>query len=222
MAFAFTAATVWLNVSAAHGDVTGMVMHAAMPVLFITFIEAVRHAIRRRAGIAAGTVREGVPVARWLLAPFSTFRLWRRMVLWQITSYPRALTAEQRRRHALALLESHYGRKWKARAPADVVWMLSDGVMLDQALARVTELTAPKPAPEPVPEPAPRPQRRKAPPKKTQRVPRSVATDNEARALAIIDAEPGITGAELARRLGISSRQGQRLLSRLASPAPTS
>ncbi|SPT58874.1 DUF2637 domain-containing protein [Actinomadura madurae] len=222
MAFAFTAATVWLNVSAAHGDVTGMVMHAAMPVLFITFIEAVRHAIRRRAGIAAGTVREGIPVARWLLAPFSTFRLWRRMVLWQITSYPRALTAEQRRRHALALLESHYGRKWKARAPADVVWMLSDGVMLDQALARVTELTAPKPAPEPVPEPAPRPQRRKAPPKKTQRVPRSVATDNEARALAIIDAEPGITGAELARRLGISSRQGQRLLSRLASPAPAS
>ncbi len=63
-AFAFTAATVWLNVSAAHGDVTGMVMHAAMPVLFITFIEAVRHAIRRRAGIAAGTVREGIPLRR--------------------------------------------------------------------------------------------------------------------------------------------------------------
>ncbi|MEO3829513.1 DUF2637 domain-containing protein [Actinomadura sp. B10D3] len=222
MAFAFTAATVWLNVSAAHGDVTGMVMHAAMPVLFITFIEAVRHAIRRRAGIAAGTVREGIPVARWLLAPFSTFRLWRRMVLWQITSYPQALTAEQRRRHALALLESHYGRKWKARAPADVVWMLSDGVMLDEALARVTELTAPKPAPEPERKPEPEQPQRKAPAKKTQRVPRSVATDNEARALAIIDAEPGITGAELARRLGISSRQGQRLLSRLASPAPTS
>ncbi|TDD73981.1 DUF2637 domain-containing protein [Actinomadura darangshiensis] len=213
MAFAFTAATVWLNVSAAHGDVTGMVMHAAMPVLFITFIEAVRHAIRRRAGIAAGTVREGIPLARWLLAPFSTFRLWRRMVLWQITSYPQALVAEQRRRHALALLDAHYGRKWKTKAPADVVWMLADGVMLDQALARVTELTAPKPAPKPAPQP-------KAPPKK--RVPRSVATDNEARALSIIDAEPGITGAELARRLEISPRQGQRLLSRLATPAPTS
>ncbi|TMR32101.1 MarR family transcriptional regulator [Actinomadura geliboluensis] len=49
-----------------------------------------------------------------------------------------------------------------------------------------------------------------------------MATDNEARALAIIDAEPGITGAELGRRLNISSRQGQRLLSRLSSPAPTS
>ena len=194
MAFAFTAATVWLNISAAHGDVTGMVMHAAMPVLFITFIEAVRHAIRRRAGIAAGTVREGVPIARWLLAPFSTFRLWRRMVLWQITSYPDALQAEQRRRHALALLDDHYGRKWKSKAPADVIWMLKDGVMLDQA-----------------------------PPKqKKASVPRSVATDNEARALAIIDAEPGITGAELGRRLNISSRQGQRLLSRLSSPAPTS
>lgn len=218
MAFAFTAATVWLNVSAAHGDATGMVMHAAMPVLFVTFIEAVRHAIRRRAGIAAGTVREGIPLARWLLAPFSTFRLWRRMVLWQITSYPQALAAEQRRRHALALLGEHYGRKWKSRAPADVVWMLRDGVMLDQALARVTELTAPKPA---APEPAPR----KAPPKRkpsSRPIPRSVATDNEARALSIIDAEPGITGAELGRRLNISSRQGQRLLSRLARPAPAS
>ncbi|MEV0661008.1 DUF2637 domain-containing protein [Actinomadura luteofluorescens] len=238
MAFAFTAATVWLNVSAAHGDPTGMVMHAAMPVLFITFIEAVRHAIRRRAGIAAGTVREGVPLARWLLAPFSTFRLWRRMVLWQITSYPHALTAEQRRRHALALLDAHYGRKkWRTRAPADVVWMLHDGVMLDQALARVTELTAPKPEPvaetPPAETPAPRRPAQKAPPRKpptqkapsekapAQKAPRGVATDNEARALAILDAEPGITGAELARRLDISSRQGQRLLSRLNRPAPT-
>src|SRR5690606_33950891 len=154
-----------------------MVMHAAMPVLFITFIEAVRHAIRRRAGIAAGTVREGVPVARWLLAPLSTFRLWRRMVLWQITSYPDALRAEQRRRHALALLDDHYGRKWKSKAPADVVWMLRDGVMLDQALDRVTALTAPpEPAapPRPAPaKPAPAAKRKKPP------VPRSVATDNE-------------------------------------------
>ncbi|TQM70984.1 uncharacterized protein DUF2637 [Actinomadura hallensis] len=223
MAFAFTGATVWLNVSAAHGDATGMVMHAAMPVLFITFIEAVRHAVRRRAGIAAGTVREGVPVARWLLAPVSTFRLWRRMVLWQITSYPRALTAEQRRRRALALLTEHYGRKWKSKAPADVVWMLSDGVMLDEALARVTEITAPKQdPPEQAPEPAP--PRRGAPRRKAARpqAPRGVATDNEARALAIIHAEPGITGAELGRRLGISSRQGQRLLSRLTRPAPAS
>ncbi|NDU71304.1 DUF2637 domain-containing protein [Actinomadura sp. DSM 109109] len=235
-AFAFTAATVWLNVSAAHGDPAGMVMHAAMPVLFITFVEAVRHAVRRRAGIAAGTVREGVPLARWLLAPFSTFRLWRRMVLWQITSYPRALTAEQRRRHALALLDGHYGRKWKTRAPADVVWMLTDGVMLDQALDRVTELTTPKP--EPVEEAPPAKERApsepvaeaaaEAPPARSPRrpaprrsAPRGVATDNEARALAILHAEPGITGAELARRLGVSARQGQRLLSRLNRPAPT-
>ncbi|TDB92592.1 DUF2637 domain-containing protein [Actinomadura sp. 7K534] len=218
MAFAFTGATVWLNVSAAHGDATGMVMHAAMPILFITFIEAVRHAIRRRAGIAAGTVREGIPVARWLLAPWSTFRLWRRMVLWQITSYPRALTAEQRRRHALALLSEHYGRKWRTKAPADVVWMLSDGVMLDEALARVTELTAPKPEKEKAPPPRKAPQRKPA----RRQPPRSVATDNEARALAIIDAEPDITGTELGRRLDISTRQGQRLLSRLTRPAPAS
>ena len=35
-------------------------------------------------------------------------------------------------------------------------------------------------------------------------------------------AEPDITGAELGRRLNMSSRQGQRLLSRLSSPAPAS
>jgi len=55
----------------------------------------------------------------------------------------------------------------------------------------------------------------------SEKAPRGVATDNEARALAILDAEPGITGAELARRLDVSSRQGQRLLSRLNRPAPT-
>src|SRR5690606_26600463 len=64
MAFAFTGATVWLNVSAAHGDATGMVMHAAMPVLFITFIEAVRHAVRRRAGPRGRPRRPLAPRAR--------------------------------------------------------------------------------------------------------------------------------------------------------------
>ncbi|WP_067450452.1 DUF2637 domain-containing protein [Actinomadura macra] len=283
MAMAFTGATVWLNVSAAHGDPAGVVMHAAMPVLFVTFVEAVRHAIRRRAGIAAGTVREGIPVARWLLAPFSTFRLWRRMVLWQITSYPRALVAEQRRRHALALLRDRYGRGWKRQAPADVVWMLSDGVMLDQALARVTELTTPAAMPKPSPrqhlEVSPTPlEAQAAPPAVTRtdirpspqndakagtrpaaqaaqaverREPRLAArpprppvgrpaqppgraptapqqqdgpttttAGTEARAQIILAAEPGITGAELGRRLQLSPRQGQRLLNRLTRPAP--
>ncbi|QXJ23109.1 DUF2637 domain-containing protein [Actinomadura graeca] len=249
MAMAFTGATVWLNVSAADGDPAGVVMHAAMPVLFVTFVEAVRHAIRRRAGIAAGIVREGIPIARWLLAPFSTFCLWRRMVLWQITSYPRALVAEQRRRHALALLRDRYGRTWKRQAPADVVWMLSDGVMLDQALARVTEIMTPppppapshppdprpaQPTPHPVPEdkPPPAPQsgprppaqapsgRQTAPPPTRASALTTTTAGTEARAQIILAAEPGITGAELGRRLQLSPRQGQRLLNRLTRPTP--
>ena len=64
-------------------------------------------------------------------------------------------------------------------------------------------------------------QKTSSPKAPSEKAPRGVATDNEARALAILDAEPGITGAELARRLDVSSRQGQRLLSRLNRPAPT-
>ncbi len=201
MAFAFTAATVWLNVSAAHGDITGMVMHAAMPILFITFIEAVRHAIRRRAGIAAGTVREGVPTARWLLAPFSTFRLWRRMILWQITSYPDALQAEQRRRHALALLDDHYGRKWK-RKPGRHHLDAQRWRNARPGLTRVTDLTTPEPPPRHRLRPSPRPHRsrRSRPSPKRRNRQRGPSP-------ALIDAEPNITGAELGRRLNISSRQ---------------
>lgn len=41
------------------------------------------------------------------------------------------------------------------------------------------------------------------------------AATNEARALRILAEEPGITGAELARRLDLGPRTGQRLLKRL-------
>lgn len=141
-ALAFTAATVWLNVSAAHGDPAGIIAHAAMPTLFILFVEAVRHAVRMRTGMVTGTRRDGIPFVRWLLAPLSTWAIWRRMVLWQVTSYPLALATEQRRRHAITLLRTLFGERWKKGAPADVVWMLKSGVMLDVAYDRVSELVS--------------------------------------------------------------------------------
>jgi hypothetical protein len=68
-AWAFIAATVYLNIAAAHGNPVAAVMHAAMPVLFITVIEGIRHLIRQLTGLATGTRIERIPLSRWLLAP---------------------------------------------------------------------------------------------------------------------------------------------------------
>ncbi|GAA2731531.1 DUF2637 domain-containing protein [Actinocorallia aurantiaca] len=118
IAWAYIAGTVIVNVTAAAGDLAGMITHAAMPVLFITVTEGVRHQIRQRAGLAAGTRREKIPASRWLLAPVSTLLLWRRMVLWQITSYPKGLVLEQERLVAVSRLQQTHGRfRWRWKAP---------------------------------------------------------------------------------------------------------
>ncbi|GAA1276868.1 hypothetical protein Psi02_00050 [Planotetraspora silvatica] len=118
VAWAFIAATVVLNVAAAQGDPIAGVMHAAMPVLFITVIEGVRHLIRRWVGLATGSRRERVPLTRWLLSPISSFLLWRRMVLWNVTSYPRGLQLEYLHLHAISTLRQEHGRwLWRWRAP---------------------------------------------------------------------------------------------------------
>jgi hypothetical protein len=117
-AWAFIAATVYLNITAARGDATAAIMHAAMPLLFITVIEGVRHLIRQATGLANGTRIEPIPIARWLLAPRSSFLLFRHMVLWHITSYRQGLALEYRRRQAIACLRENYGRHlWRRRAP---------------------------------------------------------------------------------------------------------
>ncbi|HEX5403057.1 MAG TPA: hypothetical protein VFX16_12225 [Pseudonocardiaceae bacterium] len=60
-------------------------------------------------------------------APWRTALLWRRMVLWQITSYRTAVDLELETRHVVALLRLRYGRGWRRRAPGDVVWDVADG-----------------------------------------------------------------------------------------------
>ncbi|WP_106398944.1 DUF2637 domain-containing protein [Actinocorallia populi] len=118
IAWAYIGGTITVNVTAADGDPAGMIAHAAMPVLFITVTEGVRHQIRQRAGLAAGTRREKIPVSRWALAPASTLLLWRRMVLWQITSYAKGLSLEQERLVAVSKLQQSHGRfRWRWKAP---------------------------------------------------------------------------------------------------------
>lgn len=117
-AWAFIAATIYLNIAGARGDRTASVMHAAMPVLFVIVIEGVRHLLRQWAGLAAGTRVEHVPLSRWLLAPRSSFLLTRRMVLWQVTSYQQALALEYQRLQTVARLQEIHGQYlWRWKAP---------------------------------------------------------------------------------------------------------
>ncbi|MGI8333631.1 DUF2637 domain-containing protein [Actinomadura scrupuli] len=118
VAWGYIAATVAVNVAAAHGDLAGSVMHAAMPVLFVVVVEGVRHLIRRSVGLASGTRRERIPMARWLLAPVSSGLLLRRMVLWNVLVYGRGLVLEYEHLLAVSRLQQTYGYwLWRWKAP---------------------------------------------------------------------------------------------------------
>ena len=118
VAWTFIGGTVYLNVAAAHGNPVGSVMHAAMPSLFIVATEGIRHLARQLTGLANGTRIEGIPLARWLLAPRSSFTLYRHMVLWHVTSYHDGLRLEYDRMLAISRLQETYGRwRWRWKAP---------------------------------------------------------------------------------------------------------
>jgi hypothetical protein len=117
-AWAFVAATTYLNIAAAHGSPAAAVMHAAMPILFVTVIEGIRHLIRQHVGLATGTRIERIPPSRWLLAPHTSFLLARRMILWHVTCYRDGLALERQRLLAVSRLQQDYGRWcWHWRAP---------------------------------------------------------------------------------------------------------
>ncbi|WP_373305899.1 DUF2637 domain-containing protein [Streptomyces chryseus] len=118
-AWALTAATIGFNAAAAWPDALGVGMHASIPVLFIVVVEAARHAIGRGADITADRHIEPVRLIRWILAPVSTFRLWRRMKLWELRSYDAVIKLEQDRLIYRARLQMRYGRLWRWNAPVE-------------------------------------------------------------------------------------------------------
>jgi Protein of unknown function (DUF2637) len=177
-AWMLTAATIAFNGAAAWPDPLGVGMHAVIPVLFVVSVEAARHAIGRIADITADKHMEGVRISRWLLAPIPTFRLWRRMKLWELRSYDEVLRFEQDRLVYQARLRAHYGRAWRRRAPVEArmpLRLARYGIPLAETGAtglaaagitvppqptapqpgRIPELTRPEPTPEPVPAPPP-------------------------------------------------------------------
>ncbi|MYT77528.1 Uncharacterized protein conserved in bacteria [Streptomyces sp. MnatMP-M77] len=97
-----TSATVVLNAASAAPkdrpwelvDYVAAFAHGVVPVLFIMIVEVGRDAIDRivRPGREG---RDAIPLIRWVLAPFATPRIYRRMRLWGVGSYPEMVRREQ-------------------------------------------------------------------------------------------------------------------------------
>ncbi|MGW7319628.1 DUF2637 domain-containing protein [Streptomyces sp. NPDC054865] len=137
-AWLLTAATIAFNGAAAWPDPLGVGMHAVIPILFVVTVEAARHAVGRIADITADRHMEGVRITRWLLSPIPTFKLWRRMKLWELRSYEQAVTMEQHRLIYQARLQARYGRSWRRKAPVEALMPLRlarIGVPLSQTAA---------------------------------------------------------------------------------------
>ncbi|KIF68581.1 membrane protein [Streptomyces sp. AcH 505] len=118
-AWVLTAATIAFNGAAAWPDPLGVGMHAVIPLLFIVAVEAARHAVGRIADITADKHMEGVRLTRWVLSPVPTFKLWRRMKLWELRSYEQVIKLEQDRLIYQSRLQARFGRNWRRKAPIE-------------------------------------------------------------------------------------------------------
>ncbi|WP_435600421.1 DUF2637 domain-containing protein [Streptomyces sp. C10-9-1] len=171
--WALTLITCGLNVAA--GDsLWAKVAHGTMPLLWVVFSEIGAHIYAVRIGAATGRRMEKVRFSRWMLAPLSTFGLWRRMTLWEITSYSEALKRERERQLARARLRERHGRRWRSKTPRPERVLLKLG-----ELAPATEDVPPVPPKEtekPKPEAPKPPRKRPASTKgKTTKAPRTPA-----------------------------------------------
>ncbi|RPF36245.1 DUF2637 domain-containing protein [Streptomyces sp. TLI_185] len=162
--WALTLITCGLNIAAGH-SLSAKVAHGTMPLLWVVFSEIGAHIYAVRIGAATGRRMEKIRFSRWLLAFPSTFALWRRMTLWEVTSYTEALAREKERQLARADLREQYGRKWRSKTPRRERVMLRMG-----DLAPTTEETTPAPPPADTPEPpaAPKPRPRRQTATKTK------------------------------------------------------
>ncbi|WUB68101.1 DUF2637 domain-containing protein [Streptomyces sp. NBC_00582] len=150
-AWLLTAATIAFNGAAAWPDPIGTGMHAVIPILFVVVVEAARHAIGIAADLTAARHMESVRWSRWLLAPWSTFRLWRRMKLWELRSYDEVIALEQQRLIERMRLRARYGWRWRSKAPVEARLALRL-TRYGRPLAPVDDAPALAPVTPPVPD----------------------------------------------------------------------
>ncbi|MDP9954274.1 MULTISPECIES: DUF2637 domain-containing protein [Streptomyces] len=97
-----TSATVVLNAASAAPknrpwmlvDYVASFAHGVVPILFIMIVEVGRDAIDRIVRPDRAE-RDAIPLIRWVLAPLATPRIYRRMRLWGVASYPEMVRREQ-------------------------------------------------------------------------------------------------------------------------------
>jgi hypothetical protein len=149
-----TAVTCWLNVAAGH-SLSAKIAHGTMPLLWVVLSEVAAHVYATRIGAVTGRRMEKIRRSRWLLAFPSTFALWRRMTLWEITSYAEALDCERQRLLTRAELREAYGRGWRWKAPRRTRVLLKLGELTpvhDRTDAAPPPAHTPDPAPDDVPQ----------------------------------------------------------------------
>lgn len=178
--WALSLLTCALNVASGE-SLWAKVAHGAMALLWAAVSEVAAHTYAVRIGAATGRRRrrlDKVRWSRWLLDPVPTFRLWRRMKLWELASYDTVLKLEQDRMVYEAKLRGRFGRNWRRKAPVEALLPLRlarNGIPLSEtaeeglaaagieltrafALSAATgEQTQVLPAPTPVLPPAPLP-----------------------------------------------------------------
>jgi hypothetical protein len=200
--FAFTAASCAANYwHARHvgGEAAALYlggMSIAVAVVFALALRQIRHEDRRRAGAVTARLPR-FSVAHWARYPGLTWRAWSLSVRDGHTSPRDALDAALVTRERLATVVRH-------DAPA-----LPVGGMTANGSAPYDG------APD---DPTGRPSVRRAGRRRgatRKRQPQRSQADTEAAALAVLERQPGISGAELGRAIGVSPRTGQRLLVQL-------
>ncbi|MEV7512096.1 DUF2637 domain-containing protein [Streptomyces sp. NPDC091201] len=151
--WALTAVTCWLNVAAGQ-TLTAKIAHGTMPLLWVVFAEIVAHVYAVRIGQATGRRMDKTRRSRWLLSPVSTFFIWRRMILWEITDYDQALALERARQLEIADLKEEHGWRWRSKMHARQRVLLRMGAVTPAAAevptATVTDAAAPEEAPDAV------------------------------------------------------------------------
>jgi len=117
--------TVAANGAVAGGTARDRALHALMPALAILIVEAARH-LRDDP-----TRMDKIRLSRWILSPVRTVRLWRRMVLWEVTSYSEALARESAILHARTVLAAYYAkpswRRTRKHVPLTLRHLLATG-----------------------------------------------------------------------------------------------
>jgi hypothetical protein len=135
-----TAATIYLNV-AAGTTLEGSIAHGVMVALWAVAVEVSAHVAKARLGLDTGTRFDPVPVRRWLLDPVRTGLLWRRMSLWNVTEYRRALAYERARRYAVGLCKATHGRyRWRYEVSPLLRYEIATGDLPDQVITAIDKV----------------------------------------------------------------------------------